>query len=81
MSVSLPFSASTRRSLTHTTGRARTFVEVEGVPQPAPAPRFSRTTVAVQGPPPKAGEHTDAVLADWGFSDQQINAMRSAGAI
>ena len=69
-------------AVAHPHNRARrTFVEVEGVPQPAPAPRFSRTTVAVQGPPPKAGEHTDAVLADWGFSDQQINAMRSAGAI
>ncbi len=69
-------------AVAHPHNRARqTFVEVEGVPQPAPAPRFSRTTVAVQGPPPKAGEHSDAVLADWGFSDQQINAMRSAGAI
>ena len=45
-------------AVAHPHNRARqTFVEVEGVPQPAPAPRFSRTTVAIQGPPPKAGEH------------------------
>ena len=69
-------------AVAHPHNRARqTFVEVEGVPQPAPAPRFSRTTVAVQGPPPKAGEHTDAVLADWGFSDQRIEALRAAEAI
>ncbi len=59
----------------------RTFVEVDGVPQPAPAPRFSRTEVAVQGPPPKAGEHSDAVLADWGFSGERIDGLRAAGAI
>ncbi len=58
-----------------------TFVEVDGVPQPAPAPRFSRTPTAVQGPPPKAGEHSDAVLADWGFADDRIDALRAAGAI
>ena len=58
-----------------------TFVEVDGVAQPAPAPRFSRTEVAVQGPPPKAGEHSEAVLADWGFSGERIAAMRAAEAI
>ncbi|MGH6957166.1 MAG: CaiB/BaiF CoA transferase family protein [Caulobacteraceae bacterium] len=45
----------------------RTFVEVEGVTQPAPAPRFSATPGAVQGPPPAIGAHTGAVLADWGI--------------
>ncbi len=59
----------------------RTFVELDGVSQPAPAPRFSRTPAGVQGPPPKAGEHTDAVLADWGFGDERIDSMRAAGAI
>ena len=42
-----------------------TFVEHHGVTQPAPAPRFSRTTTALHRPPPAAGEHTDEVLADW----------------
>jgi len=42
-----------------------TFVEHHGVTQPAPAPRFSRTTTALHRPPPGAGQHTDEVLADW----------------
>ncbi len=44
-----------------------TFVEVGGLVQPAPAPRFSATPSAVQGPPTSAGADTDAVLADWGL--------------
>jgi alpha-methylacyl-CoA racemase len=43
-----------------------TFVEVEGVVQPGPAPRFSATPGKVQGPPPSIGAHTADVLADWG---------------
>jgi alpha-methylacyl-CoA racemase len=42
-----------------------TFVEHHGVTQPAPAPRFSRTTTALHRPPPAAGQHTDEVMADW----------------
>jgi alpha-methylacyl-CoA racemase len=49
----------------HNAARA-TFVEVEGVMQPAPAPRFSATPGAIQGPAPAIGAHTDAVMADWG---------------
>ena len=37
-------------------------------PQPGPTPRFSRTKPVVNRPPPKAGQHTDEVLADWGVS-------------
>jgi alpha-methylacyl-CoA racemase len=44
----------------------QTFVEVDGVTQPAPAPRFSATPGAIQGPAPAIGAHTDDVLADWG---------------
>ncbi|HMC39584.1 MAG TPA: CaiB/BaiF CoA-transferase family protein, partial [Acidimicrobiales bacterium] len=40
----------------------RTFISPDGVLQPAPAPRFSRTPAEVAGPPARAGEHTDAVL-------------------
>src|ERR1700720_333636 len=46
----------------------RTFVDVDGAPQPAPAPRFSRTPSAVQGAPVAAGAHTDSALAGWGFT-------------
>ncbi|HEY1752084.1 MAG TPA: CaiB/BaiF CoA-transferase family protein [Caulobacteraceae bacterium] len=47
----------------------KTFVEVEGVVQPAPAPRFSATPGAIQGPPPAIGADTEAVLADWGVAE------------
>ncbi|HEX2465909.1 MAG TPA: CaiB/BaiF CoA-transferase family protein [Thermoanaerobaculia bacterium] len=59
----------------------QTFVDVDGVTQPAPAPRFSRTPGAVQAPPPKAGEHSEAVLRDWGFSTQEISDLRAAEAV
>jgi alpha-methylacyl-CoA racemase len=45
-----------------------TFVTVDGVPQPAPAPRFSATAAPPPGRPPEVGAHTDQVLADWGVS-------------
>ena len=35
-----------------------TIVEVDGIKQPAPAPRFSRTTVELSRPPAHAGQHT-----------------------
>jgi len=43
-----------------------TFIEVEGVVQPAPAPRFSATPGAVQGIAPGVDEHRDDILRDWG---------------
>jgi alpha-methylacyl-CoA racemase len=62
--------------------RARgNFVEVAGVTQPAPAPRFSRSKVAVQGPPPEVGEHTEQVLNEWGFSADEMDLLRRAGGI
>ncbi|MBB1152161.1 MULTISPECIES: CaiB/BaiF CoA transferase family protein [Amycolatopsis] len=58
--------------------RARgTFVEVDGVVQPAPAPRFSRTPGAIQRPPAAPGEHADEALADWGFSAEEAAALRA----
>jgi len=58
-----------------------TFVDVAGVLQPAPAPRFSRTIAEIAGPPTAAGTETDRVLADWGFEDSKISELREAGAI
>jgi alpha-methylacyl-CoA racemase len=58
-----------------------TFVEVAGVVQPAPAPRFARTPGAVQRPPPAPGEHTEAALADWGFGAGEVAALKAAEAI
>jgi len=58
-----------------------TFVEVDGVTQPAPAPRFSRTEAEVSSPPPTPGEHTESALADWGLSDERIAELKKAGVI
>jgi alpha-methylacyl-CoA racemase len=58
-----------------------TFVEVGGVTQPAPAPRFSRTPGSIRGVAPRAGEHTDEGLASWGLSADEITALRTAGAV
>jgi len=69
-------------ALQHPHNRARgTFVEVDGIQQPAPAPRFSRTPAAIQRPPARPGEHTDQALADWGFSVADIAVLRTAGAL
>lgn len=46
-----------------------TFVEVDGLVQPAPAPRFSRTPTSIQRGAPWPGEHTEEVLMDWGVVD------------
>lgn len=58
-----------------------TFVEVAGVTQPAPAPRFSRTSPATPTPPAHAGQHTDEGLARWGFSVDEIASLRELDAI
>ena len=58
-----------------------TFVEVEGVVQPGPAPRFSRTPSKIQRPPAKPGEHTEEALREWGFSAGELEKLRGAGAI
>ncbi|MFI4973940.1 MAG: CaiB/BaiF CoA transferase family protein [Caulobacterales bacterium] len=55
-----------------------TFVEVGGVVQPGPAPRFSATPGAVQGPPPAIGAHTASALADWGLTAAEL---AEAGAV
>ncbi len=58
-----------------------TFAEVNGVVQPAPAPRFSRTPGELALPPAHPGQHTDEALADWGFSADEIAKLREAGAV
>lgn len=65
----------------HPHNQARgTFIEVGGVMQPAPAPRFSRSTPA-RPAPPVPGVTDEGVLADWGFSPAAIEALKAAGAI
>jgi len=59
----------------------QTFIERDGVIQPAPAPRFSRTNAEIAGPPPAPGEHTTDALADWGFTADEVAKLREAGAV
>ncbi|MEZ5493896.1 MAG: CaiB/BaiF CoA-transferase family protein [Pseudomonadales bacterium] len=59
----------------------KTFVEVDGLLQHAPAPRFSRSEPATPVAPRVAGEDTDAVLADLGCSASDIAGLREAGVV
>jgi len=66
----------------HPHNRARnTFVEIDGVTQPAPAPRFDRTPGAISRGPSSPGQHTDEALSDWGFEPETLTKLRDAGAI
>ncbi len=58
-----------------------TFVTVDGVLQPAPAPRFSRTPSRIQELDPRIGAHNETGLMDWGFARAEVEALRQAGAI
>ncbi len=59
----------------------KTFVEIDGVVQPAPAPRFSATPGEIQAAPPAIGADNRAALGDWGFSASAIEALETAGAL
>jgi len=66
----------------HPHNRARqTFIEVGGVAQPGPAPRFSDTPGSVRCPGAAPGSHTDEVLAEWGLSTPKIAALHGSGAV
>jgi len=64
----------------HNVARA-TFVTQAGTLQPAPAPRFSRTAPAIQGPAARPGEHGAAILADWGIAPERVAALQASGAM
>ncbi len=57
------------------------FVDIDGVKQPAPAPRFSRTPPATPGAPAVPGADSEAVLRDWGFDEAAIVQLRRDGAL
>jgi len=66
----------------HPHNQARgTFVTVDGIAQPAPAPRFSRTPASTPTPPEPPGASTGAALRDWGIAPERIAALRDAGVI
>jgi len=71
-----------REAAEHPHSKARgSFVEVEGIVQPGPAPRFSRTPSSVRGGPPDFGAQTGETLVKWGFSAAEIDALRADKAI
>ncbi len=58
-----------------------TFIEVDGIVQAAPSPRFSATVPEVKGPAVAAGSDTDDILGELGKSADQIAALRDSGAV
>jgi alpha-methylacyl-CoA racemase len=66
------------RAHPHNTAR-KTFTRSGKVDQPAPAPRFSRTPGKIRRAPPERGEGGKEALKDWGFSDAEIDALKSQG--
>jgi alpha-methylacyl-CoA racemase len=66
----------------HAHNQARgAFVDIDGVTQPAPAPRYSRTPGAVARGAPRRGEGGAQALADWGFGNTEIEGFRARGAL
>ncbi|MHB8681273.1 MAG: CaiB/BaiF CoA transferase family protein [Acidimicrobiales bacterium] len=66
----------------HEHNRARaTFVEVGGVVEPAPAPRFSRSAPGVPSPPPAPGEHDREQLVAWGVPEDRVAELVAAGVV
>jgi len=66
----------------HPHNQAReTYVDFEGVVQPAPAPRFSRTESEIQSSAAMVGEHTEEILSDWGYNEEEINQLKTVNAI
>jgi len=57
------------------------FVTVDGIAQPAPAPRFGRTPAAQPAGAPEPGEHTRRALLDWGFATAEIDELADAGVV
>ena len=66
----------------HPHNKARgTFIELDGVVQPAPAPRFMGTPGSIRRPPPHPGRLAEEALADWGLSADDVEGLRKSGAI
>ncbi|MCG3169513.1 MAG: Succinyl-CoA--L-malate CoA-transferase beta subunit [Pseudomonadales bacterium] len=57
------------------------FVDVAGVVQPRPSPRFSRTDGAIRCPPARPGQHTREALAEWGIARERIDELLGKGVL
>jgi alpha-methylacyl-CoA racemase len=58
-----------------------TFIDIDGVTQPAPAPRFSRTPASPPKPPQALGEGSRSALSEWGIAEERIDALLTCGAL
>jgi alpha-methylacyl-CoA racemase len=58
-----------------------TFIDDGEYWQPAPAPRFSRTKAELRGPSARLGQHTQDILREFGFSDQDIAEKLASKAV
>jgi len=58
-----------------------TFVEIDGVVQPAPAPKFSRTKSEIQSPPCAPGQHSQEVLLNWGIAQEEIDNLMAESVV
>ena len=58
-----------------------TFIEIDGVTQPAPAPRFNRTENEILSPPALAGEHSKEILESIGIAGEESDRLISSGAV
>ncbi|HVF36460.1 MAG TPA: CoA transferase, partial [Sphingomicrobium sp.] len=56
----------------------RTFIDLEGVFQPAPAPRYSVTSTVRPEPPRREGEDGEAILASLGYGEEEIRQLLKA---
>ena len=73
---------SLEESMRHPHNVARgTFIDMDGIIQPGPAPRFSRTPGKVDRPPSVPGQHSAKVLRDWGFDEAEIAALTAGGIV
>jgi len=59
----------------------QSFVEIGGIVQPRPAPRFSRTDPDIPAPPAHPGQHTREVLVEWGTPADVVEGWLAAGAV
>jgi len=66
----------------HPHNRARgTFVQRDGVAEPAPAPRFTRTSSELPPQAPAIGGQTEALMRELGCTEVEIEALRGAGVV
>jgi alpha-methylacyl-CoA racemase len=71
---------SPREAAHHPYNAQRNVFSIDGAPQPQPAPRFSKTPGAIRQPPRAAGSGTREGLSSWGVDEDQLMALREAGA-